>query len=77
MYLSKIKKKVKSKNIVFFTELSEGINNTKFVKDSEYLLNGFSDQTERTKIVLEEFILASKSIKDQFKFILRIIPKKI
>ena len=49
VYLSKIKKlKVKYR---FLTELSK--NNTKFVKISEYLLNGFSDQTERTKIVFK------------------------
>ncbi len=76
VYLSKIKKEKHSRNIIFFTELSQGINETKFLKDSEYRFNGFSDQTERTKIVLEEFILASKCIKDKFKLALRIHPKE-
>lgn len=76
VYLSKINKKKKSKRIVFFSELSEGINKKKFLKDSEYNLKGFSNQKERTKIVLEEFLLAIKNIKAKFHLLLRIHPKE-
>ena len=75
-YLSNIIKVKESSKIVFFTELSQGLNKTKFLKDSDYQLDGFSNQVERTKIVLEEFILAVESIKKNFELILRIHPKE-
>ncbi len=75
-YLSNIVKVNESRKIVFFTELSQGINKKNFLKDSDYQLDGFSNQIERTKIVLEEFILAVERIKKDFEFILRIHPKE-
>ena len=41
VYLSKIRKEEKSRNIIFFTELSEGINDTKFLKGFKISIKGF------------------------------------
>jgi len=76
VFLSRIRKKVESKNIIFFSELSEGINKMKFLKDSQYKIKGFSNQKDRTKIVLEEFLLAVKRIRKNYKVSLRIHPKE-
>ena len=73
----KIKKiKNKKKQIIFLSELSQGLNEDSFLKNKSYKLEGFSNSIYRTEIVFEELIMCLKDYRDNFSLILRLHPKE-
>lgn len=65
--------------IVFFSEISTGLDSQQFQYSSEYTLHGFGQFSDRTSIVLEEYGEAIKELRTSFNLyaVLRLHPKNI
>lgn len=62
--------------IVFVSELSTGLSSDQFLKSPEYTLQGKDSTLLRTEVVIEEFLLAVKSMKKKPYLVLRLHPKE-
>lgn len=62
--------------IVFVSELSVGLGHNPFLRSERYQLTGTSDRIKRTDIVMEELLLAARSLPDAPYIVLRLHPKQ-
>jgi hypothetical protein len=62
---------------VFVTEISAGLNPAQFLRSPEYTLVGRGRRSERTAIILEEFLDAAKELEPKPYLVLRLHPKEI
>ena len=61
--------------IVFISEISTGLNPGKYRRLSDYTMTGSGTRTDRTEIVLEEFLEACALCKEKHYLVLRMHPK--
>ncbi len=62
--------------VMFGSELSTGLDNKQFMKNSDYLLTGKTGSNKRTKIIMEEFLEGINSLGTKIYKILRLHPKQ-
>jgi hypothetical protein len=60
---------------LFLAEISSGLNPAQFTKSTDYTLNGRGRSVGRTEIVIEEFLDAAATMKQQPYLVLRPHPK--
>lgn len=61
--------------VVFVSEISTGLNPDQYKKSSEYTLLGHGDRSERTAIVLQEFLDVVNTVQPKPYLVLRMHPK--
>ncbi|NLT23687.1 MAG: hypothetical protein GXX82_11625 [Syntrophorhabdus sp.] len=61
--------------VVFVSEVSTGLGPDQYKKSSDYTLEGRGDRTDRTGIVIEEFLDASAGLEPRPYLVLRMHPK--
>jgi hypothetical protein len=75
-YIQNMKKLPKKNQVLFLTELSEGLDSREFIKNKNYSFSGFSKSQKRTEIILEEFLMAMNKYRKRIKLGIKLHPKE-
>ena len=75
-YILNMKELPKKNQVLFLTELSEGLDQKEFIKKKNYTFSGFSKSKKRTEIILEEFLMAMNKYRKRIKLGIKLHPKE-
>ena len=75
-YVQNMKKMRKKNQVLFLTQLSEGMDSREFIKNKNYSFSGFSKSKKRTEIILEEFLMAMNKYRKKIKLGIKLHPKE-